>query len=65
MVRAVGCSVLSASELTPVSFSQEQVKVEHSLSRQRGMEGRIVASLHLVKTRQVQIKIGASLTQTI
>lgn len=51
MVRAVDCSVLSASELTPISFSQKQVKVERFLSRQRGM--------HLVKTSRVQIRIGA------
>lgn len=59
MVRAVDCSVLSASELTPISFSQEKAKVEHFLSRRRGMEGRTVASLHLVKTSRVQIRIGA------
>lgn len=44
-------SVLSASELTPLS-SQEQGKVEHFLSGQRGVEGRTGASLRMAKTRQ-------------
>jgi hypothetical protein len=50
------CSVLSASELTCVSFSQEMIRVEHFLIRHQGMEGRIRALWHLVKRRQVQIR---------